>query len=42
MYQADYLTSADLAIPIWLVEDSISGRVEATVKSWFGDMGHTQ
>lgn len=29
VYQADDLTSADLVIPYWLVEDSISGRAES-------------
>ena len=31
LYQADYLTSADQATSDWLVQDSISGRVETII-----------
>lgn len=41
-YQAGYLTNADQVTPDWLIEELISGRAEAAVKSWFGDVGGAQ
>lgn len=34
-YQADYLVSADQAIPDWLVYDSIFGKIKTIIKSPF-------
>lgn len=38
VYQVDYLTSADQAIPDGLVSVSISGRTKTIIKSQFGDL----
>ena len=39
VYQADYRTTVDQATPDWLVWDSISGRAQTVIKSWYGDVG---
>lgn len=39
IHPADYLFDADQVIPDWLVLDSISGKDETIMKSWFGQVG---